>query len=514
MSVFAKPINNNFIILNFGGASVHYNLSNGSISGIEGSITSSGIDGSYGNGWSRLWFSMAYNSATAAHVTNIRSSNSTGARSKVVTTRSDAFYLWGPQFESGSSPTQFEHSLHIGNINNDSFNRNPVIALTPKGLLLEKGSTNLVLNSNNFSGGTGTPNNFYAAGTGYLTGGAWPDGSGAGVSGFVFSEDSTIANHNVYRHPISNITSGTNYVSSIFLNNVFDNNITGRRYIVGQLNTAGIIPDTRVVIDLDSGISGGRTIPVIGYATPTFYTGIRYPNNWYRLIIGQTATGNIANGANCSFNSTTGFGVDIGSYSGIGGPAFKIFGHQIETALSGDSATSYKPTVETSGLLGRDTFKIEGNDFSDFYNQNEGTFFIETELLQNNANSLVGMMGIESANRPSGNYSITRSTSDFRVQFSSGPPNYQSQASFSKTTGSRELLAIASYKENNFKTSFYNETIQTDTSGKLGSQPMNKIVFGANGETSGPQFSDMYLKRFSYWPLQFQDSKLTGIYRY
>jgi hypothetical protein len=514
MSVFAKPINNNFIILNVGGASVHYNLSNGSISGIEGSITSSGIDGSYGNGWSRLWFSTAYNSATAGNLTNIRSSNSTGARSKVVTTRSDAFYLWGPQFESGSSPTQFEHSLHIGNINNDSFVRNPVIALTPKGLLLEKGSTNLVLNSNNFSGGAGTPNNFYVAGTGYLTGGAWPDGSGAGVSGFVFSEDSTIANHNVYRHPISNITSGTNYVSSIFLNNVFDNNITGRRYIVGRLSTAGIIPDTRVVIDLDSGISGGRTIPVIGYATPTFYTGIRYPNNWYRLIIGQTATGNIADGASCSFNSTTGFGVDIGSYSGIGGPAFKIFGHQIETALSGDSATSYKPTVGTSGLLGRDTFKIEGNDFSGFYNQNEGTFFIETELLQNNANSLVGMMGIESANRPSGNYSITRSTSDFRVQFSSGPPNYQLQASFSKTTGSRELLAIASYKENNFKTSFYNETIQTDTSGKLGSQPMNKIVFGANGEDSGPQDSSIYLKRFSYWPLQFQNNKLTGIYRY
>ena len=331
---------------------------------------------------------------------------------------------------------------------------------------------------------------------------------------FVFSENLATEPHNVFRHPISNITSGTNYVSSIFLNNVFDNNITGRRYIVGRLSSAGTIPETRVVIDLDSGISGGRTIPVVGYTTPTFYTGIRYPNNWYRLIIGQTATGNDGAGANCSFNSTTGFGVDIGSYSGIGGPAFKIFGHQIETALSGDSATSYKPTTGTSGLLGRDTFKIEGNDFSGFYNQNEGTFFIETELLQNNASTLIGMMGIESADRGSGNYSIARSNSDFRVRFTSGPPNFQEQASFLKTTGSKDLLAIASYKENNFKTSFYNETIQTDTSGRLGSQPMNKIVFGANGESAGPQYSNMYLKRFSYWPLQFQNNKLTGIYRY
>ena len=80
----------------------------------------------------------------------------------------------------------------------------------------------LWLNSNNFSGGAGTVNNFYDGGTGYLTGGAWPDGSGAGVSGFVFSENLATEPHNVYRHPISNITSGTNYVSSIFLNNVFD----------------------------------------------------------------------------------------------------------------------------------------------------------------------------------------------------------------------------------------------------------------------------------------------------
>jgi hypothetical protein len=255
-------------------------------------------------------------------------------------------------------------------------------------------------------------------------------------------------------------------------------------------------------------------MPVAGYATPTFYTGIRYPNNWYRLVIGQRATGTTGSGGSFFVYSTTGFGVNAGSYSGLNRPGFLMFGHQIETAFSGDGATSYKPTTGTSGLLGRDLFKIQGNDFSGFYNQNEGTYFIEAELLQNNLNQTNGMFGIEGDNRQSGSCSLSKAANTFALGFSSGPPQHQQQANFTKTTGFNDILATASYKENNFKASFYNEAIQTDTSGRLGSQPMNKIVFGANGESSGPQSSNMYLKRFSYWPLQFQNNKLTGIYRY
>jgi hypothetical protein len=504
MSVFAKPINNNFISLQIGGARALYNLSNGSISGMAGTITSSGLDSSYGNGWSRLWLSTLYNSATSLQANAIYPSNVAGATSRLVTTQSDSFYLWGPQLEESSTPSQYEVSIGASSNPYKSFR-------TPKGLLIENNSSNLVLNSNTFTGSNaGDP----VAGSIQLTGGAWPDGSGASVSGAVLVETNTTVLQGIYRDSVISVASGVNYVSSIFLKQPASGGITGRRYVLGRFVTNGVIQDTRVVIDLDSGISGGRTMPVAGYTTPTFYTGIRYPNDWYRLVIGQRATGTTGQGGSFFVYSTTGFGIDSAAYSGLNGPGFQMFGHQIETLPTGDSATSYKPTVGTSGLLGRDAFKIEGNDFSNFYNQNEGTFFIETELLQNNTSSLIGMMGIEGADRPSGSYSINRSISNFAVQFSSSPPNNQTQASFLKTTDSRELLAIASYKENNFKTSFYNETIQTDTSGKLGFQPMNKIVFGANGQDSGPQTSSMYLKRFSYWPLQFQNNKLTGIYRY
>ena len=552
MSVFAKPINNNFIILTLaGGTRAFYNLSNGSISGIGGgTIISSGIDSSYGNGWSRLWLSIAYNSATTTHVNSITSSNSTGALTKTVTTRSDAFYLWGPQLEESPTVTAYDPAYGNWFEAEGSLTGTYKSFRAPKGLLIEKDSANLVLNSNNFPTSSGF------GGSTLLTGGVWPDISS---SGSIFVESSLTEPHYVTRPQISNIVTGVNYVSSIFLKQAYDGRYsysltgaggtitgtgyysfsngvvfqpgqgnvpssanlatydgsqikTGRRYVIGEL-TGLRNNNTAVIIDLHSGISGGRTAIVPGSETPSFYTGIRYPNNWYRLIIGQVATGSATN-LNYRIWSTNAFNGTTGSQAGLSGAAFQMFGDQVETTVSGDGATSYKPTVGTSGLLGRDIFRIAGNDFSDFYNQNEGTFFIETELLQNNANSLIGMMGIEGANRPSGNYSIARSTSSFRVEFGSGPPSHQTQASFSKTTGSRELLATASYKQNNFKTSFYNEIIQTDTSGKLGSQPMNKIVFGANGEDSGPQYGNIYLKRFSYWPLQLQNTKLTGIYRY
>ena len=505
MSVFAKPINNNFIILTLaGGVRAFYNLSNGSVSGMGGgTIISSGIDSSYGNGWSRLWLSIAHNTATASYINSITSSNSAAAFNKTVTTASDAFYLWGPQLEENSIATPYE--IAYGSWSDPYKNYR-----APKGLLIEKNSTNLVLFSNNFTGGS--IGNYSLNGGISLTGGAWPDGSGVGVSGSIYTEDNTISEHTIYRHPITSVTAGTNYVSSIFLKQPISGSTTGRRYVVGRISGDSTIADTRVCIDLDPGLSGGLTIPISGYATPSFYTGIRYPNNWYRLIIGQRATGSASSGINCQFSSTTGFGSDIGSYQGLNGPAIQIFGHQIETVTSGDSATSYKPTSGTSGSLGRDIVSL--GSFANFYNQAEGTFFIEAELLQNNSSQTIGMFGIEGGNRPSGSYSLSRNQGKFEIGFSSAPPQWTTAAQFSKTTGSNNISVIASYKENSFKTSFYNEAIQIDTSGKIGSIPMDRIIFGANGETAGPQYSHMYLQRFSYWPLQLQNTKLTGIYRY
>ena len=550
MSVFAKPINNNFIILTLaGGTRAFYNLSNGSISGMGGgTIISSGIDSSYGNGWSRLWLSIAYNAATTTHVNSITSSNSTGALTKTVTTRSDAFYLWGPQLEE--SPTVTTYDIAYGNWweAEGALTGTYKSFRAPKGLLIERDSANLVLNSNDF------PTNSGFGGSTLLTGGVWPDNS---QSGSVFVETQSTEPHYITRPQIPNIITGINYVSSIFLKQAYDGQYsysltgaggtvtgtgyysfsngvvfrpgqgnvpssanlttydgsqikTGRRYVIGEL-TGLRNNNTAVVIDLHSGISGGRVAIVPGSETPSFYTGIRYPNNWYRLIIGQVATGSATN-LNYRVWSTNAFNGTTGSQAGLSGAAFQMFGHQIETAFSGDGATSYKPTTGTSGLLGRDTISIDGSDFSGFYNQSEGTFFLEGQCLQTNTNQYNPMFAINSnVNRGFGSVDLAKSSASYQINFvGSGSRSFFGDgANFLKSTGSFSISAIASYKENNFNASFYNEAVQIDTTGNLGLQ-RGSLIFGGNGG----QTTSMYLQRFSYWPLQFQNNKLTGIYRY
>jgi len=509
MSVFAKPINNNFIKFLAPNNFILFNLSNNSISGMGNvGILGSGIDNTYGNGWSRLWMSFKYSGLNSSQVTQITSSDITGATSKIVnTTAVDAFYLWGPQLEQNAKPTSYETSFGIPSVQSPGYE-----GITSKGLLLERRSSNLVLYSNNFTGGQA--NNSFSNGSIVLTGGPWPDGSGVNYSGAVYVENNTNSIHNVYRHQISGITGGTNYTTSIFLKQP----INGRRYVLGIFSGSGI-PDTRVSIDLDSGISGGRTTVVPGYTAPSFYTGIKYPNNWYRLVISQTATSTVSEGGNCSFWSTTGFGENTGAIPGLNGPAFQIFGHQTES-LSRGIATSYKPTNGITGRLEPDYCRIEGDDFSGFFNERQGTFFLEAEVLENDTANLYGMLAIEGSNRQSGLYSVywTPPTKKFSIDYDTAPPNYHNSALFQITTGTtsgvKEFFATSSYKENNFAASFYNQSILTDTTGKLGMLPMDKVVFGANGYSAGPSYSNMYLKRFSYWPLQFQNNKLTGLYRY
>ena len=507
MSVFAKAINNNYIRLSAPNTYVSFNLLDKTMSGSGALISGSGIDSSYGNGWNRLWMSFQYSGTDSLQATRIYSSNSAGNISKTISTAADAFYLYGPQLEQNVNLTPYETSFSISSLLGNE-------GITQKGLLLERITQNLVIYSNNFTGGQAL--NSFSNGSIVLTGGPWPDGSGANYSGAVYVEDGTNSIHNVYRHPVV-LNSTNQYTLSIFLKQPPG----GRRYVLGVFSGNGIA-DTRVSIDLDSGISGGRVMPVAGYTAPRFYTGIRYPNNWYRLIIGQTASVGVSGYS--SFWSTTGFGENTGAIPGLNAPAFQIFGNQVDyfaaNTIAYRGASSYKPTTGSIAGVGSDNCRIQGNDFSGLFNQQQGTFFMEAETSENNNLGTYGMFGIEGSNRTSGNYTISwkpQPPSKFDVNYDTDP-NFADSALFVETTGSvsgvKNLFVTTSYKENNFAASFYNKNILTDTSGRLGGLPMDKMVFGANGFNANPQLSFMHLKRFSYWPLQLQNNRLTGIYRY
>lgn len=65
------------------------------------------------------------------------------------------------------------------------------------------------------------------------------------------------------------------------------------------------------------------------------------------------------------------------TYQGDGTSGIYIWGAQLET---GSVATSYIPTSGSTVTRAADDLVISGSDFSDFYNQSEGTFYVESEL--------------------------------------------------------------------------------------------------------------------------------------
>ncbi len=97
---------------------------------------------------------------------------------------------------------------------------------------------------------------------------------------------------------------------------------------------------------------------------------IAYPNGWYRCIATYTTPGSFSY-QQCLIgvlqNGTT------KSYAGNNSSGIYIWGAQLE---QGSFASSYIPTSGSTGTRWSDKAKIIGTNFTDFYNQTEGTFSV------------------------------------------------------------------------------------------------------------------------------------------
>ena len=95
---------------------------------------------------------------------------------------------------------------------------------------------------------------------------------------------------------------------------------------------------------------------------------VAFPNGWYRVSITRTPT-----------STASGF-MDINHTSSTASTV-AVWGAQVE---AGSFATSYILTEGTANVTrGRDIVDIDGEDFTDFYNQTESTIISSHTLLPN-----------------------------------------------------------------------------------------------------------------------------------
>jgi hypothetical protein len=360
-------------------SAITFDLNVGPLATTNVLITNAGMDILL-DGWRRCWVTYTTTAACTEHKARVNLISSAGDNRVYTGDGTSGIYIWGAQLEEGSSPSPYIPSdisftsrastalyydsngyIQIAGIDEPRYNYNPADLTAPPKLLLEDSSTNLLTYSEQFdhadwtkASATITPNAVTA-----------PDGTTTADKLIASTVDAT---HKTLQ-TVSSVTLGVQYSLSIFAKK--------GEYDYLRISGAGagfIYPDY-AYFDLTNG-----TIGITNSVDDVLIESVS--DGWYRCAVVLTAdatdTGEFIAYV---FNSNS-----LSGYAGDGTSGLYIWGAQLE---EGDRPTSYIPTtsapvtraadISTSTATTRaaDVAYIDGTDFSDFYNQQEGTVVVE-----------------------------------------------------------------------------------------------------------------------------------------
>ena len=229
--------------------------------------------------------------------------------------------------------------------------------------------------------------------------------------------------------------------------------------------------------------------------------------SWKRITYTKTIGGSNENSASVGFEPQT-----HPSGNPAVGDVIYIWGAQLEV---GSFVTSFIPTNGSTAARGVDLYKITGDDFSDFYNQSEGTIVSEHSIATGVA-----------AGENTYVYQVDDG-SDTNVEFrlidhnsahgdvlraygftggSWGSPQYGSETS---TPDHDSFLRVAvGVKKDDFGVNFFGGTTSTDTSGDI-NVDMTQLTLGNHRGGTAPLQG--YLRRFIYYPQKLTTNQLKTI---
>ena len=211
------------------------------------------------------------------------------------------------------------------------------------GALIEESRTNSIVRSEEFENASWGKTNVSVLSGVEIS----PDG--------INSADLIVENTTNGQHTINALTTG-NTIGTVYRFSVFLKS-NGTRSFVGIGGFGGL--------GSEFNISNG-TISGIGNGSPEI---TNFGNGWYRCSVGGAATTASAT-PTVFIRQTSG----QNSYAGDGTSGVLVWGAQWE---AGSFATSYIPTTAAATIRSADVYGVSGTDFSRFYNQTEGTMFIQ-----------------------------------------------------------------------------------------------------------------------------------------
>ena len=380
-------------------------------------------------------------------------------------------------FTRASTATRFNASgvLTSEAINAARFDYDPV-TLAPKGLLIEESRTNLLTYSEQFDNAAWTKTRSSITADAAVS----PDGT-ADADKLV--EDTTATNSHLFSATITSTTAVTTF--SIFAKAAERPRL--------QLRFAGGSDVRGAAFNLLTGTVEAETLSATTQANNPRITDVG--NGWYRCSIDSSGTG----------DTTVQTYLDNGtthSYTGDGTSGIYIWGAQLE---AGAFATSYIPTVASQVTRAADVAVMTGTNFSSWYNQSEGTFFVSSDYTL-----VVG-----------GNYrfDVTDGTSSNQMRLRSAPSG-STQSRFELTTSGVAQTTLSpattnpalnkdaiAYKLDDAAAVVNAGTAGVDTS--LTPATMNQMAIGATRLGASP--INGHIQRIAYYNRRLANSELTAL---
>ena len=228
---------------------------------------------------------------------------------------------------------------------------------------------------------------------------------------------------------------------------------------------------------------------------------VAYPNGWYRCSFTFTTAYNATSGAAQMFyyisnsESTTNF-------AGDGSSGMYFWGAQLE---QGAFATSYIPTSGSTVTRAQDFATITGTNFTDFYNDTEGSLYSDFSLTALDAayNSTTVMF----TNNTTTNYlAIFGHNPVIAYAITGGSPQFSASLGGSSTTGVNYRAAMA-FKLNDFAASLNGGTVSTDTSATI--PPADRMLIGRRVTLN--KTMNGYIRAIKYYNKRLPNAQLQGL---
>lgn len=369
---------------------------------------------------------------------------------------------------SGSTATRTNSSGYIESVAADTprFDYDPV-TLTCKGLLIEEARTNVLTYSTDISNAAWTKagNASVAASTEVS-----PDGTTDAYK--LIGGDGGTAY--LYR-AAGYVTTATAHTVSVYM----------KRGTVNTVNlffvTAGSTQGAKCAFDSRGSVG---TITNYGSVTGTTATITSVGNGWYRCTMTLTTTADT-------------YYVQITT---VGAVYTNLYGFQVEV---GAFATSYIPTTTAALTRNGDNANISGANFSDWYNQSEGTFTSTQSLIGASGNqSAFSVQGTSYNNNSFHCMASYNSTRRPRILGYSGATSVLDLYMTGAVPLGNQYTVGFAYKTDDCAAAKNGETVVVDTTAAIYTSMSDVYLGFGQNQLNG------HIQKFNYWPQRLLNNEV------